>query len=902
MDKSILNNEPFDEEIYLAANPDVAAAVESGTLPSGRHHYEVEGRAQGRICSAAGFVLEQSEKLAALNARRADGLLFRVLGKVRRIRGLLPAREVLQRRAKKVIWWTITGQLPRKLRQRKLTRPAPGSGKPHFAPPVGDFAFAVPFPFVHGNAIETPNLAVVCHLYYPGMLEEIKRYLSNIPFSFDLFITTDTAAKQAEISRGLVGWNKGAWEVRIAPNRGRDIAPKLITCRDVYDKYEFFLHIHSKKSPQLDFLSDWRTYLLDTLLGSPQIVQSVFSAFAADSRLGMVAPEHFDAVRGSIGWGWNFETAKQFAKQVGIRITLDGRIDFPSGSMFWGRSAALGPLLRRNLSVEDFPPEAKQLDATLGHVIERLYYFVCEKAGYRWLKVVRPDLSQKSGQIVFPESDDELQRLIPDTQFQLLQSRRKELGLSSSSGGLLHNWKIVHAKSDLRHVPFPEFCEELRKHIAQQESRIDFDEKFYLTSHPDIAQEVARGAVPCGYVHYCLCGQFEGRIHSDRALKRDFGQKPVCPSGFLAPVDRPPVRLEINLDVLPDAPQSTLLILFSHLQEDLFFAGYAEFFRDYSPVFSRFRRVVISVEHPEFDKSLAMRYSPTIEVIHRSGLGGFRYKPQLVVAFNAHLTHYAHKMMPAHLDRIIYYCQDLESGFFPFGLDYIIGERAIANSQNLVVSTEILKNYLEKRGLITDQKVHVTCPRTDPFHVAGAKTKKLFFYYRPEMFHKRNLPEVLKEVVLEFCEKYTGYEIYMVGTVATSYSYKVNGTQVYVLSKLPKEQYLALISSCDVVVSLIYAAHPGVIAYHAAASGIPTVTNVFENRSASLLKRMSANLVPYDPVRDSLLAAIETALQMPKGQPSFHSELYGGIPQKSFLEFHDELLAEHQPEHSLATT
>ena len=129
--------------------------------------------------------------------------------------------------------------------------------------------------------------------------------------------------------------------------------------------------------------------------------------------------------------------------------------------------------------------------------------------------------------------------------------------------------------------------------------------------------------------------------------------------------------------------------------------------------------------------------------------------------------------------------------------------------------------------------------------------------------------------VQDYCEKHSGYEIYMVGSVDTRYSYKISGTPVYVISKLPKKDYIELISSSDVVISMIYSAHPGVIAFQAAASGIPPVTNTFENRDAFLLKQISENILPYDPVRENLLEVIEEALKMPKGKKSFNEDVFG---------------------------
>jgi hypothetical protein len=56
------------------------------------------------------------------------------------------------------------------------------------------------------------------------------------------------------------------------------------------------------------------------------------------------------------------------------------------------------------------------------------------------------------------------------------------------------------------------------------------------------------------------------------------------------------------------------------LQDDLFFAGYTEFFKDFLPVFEAFNRVVLSVATPHFNPKLAARYSDKIEVIHDSEL------------------------------------------------------------------------------------------------------------------------------------------------------------------------------------------------------------------------------------------------------------------------------------------
>lgn len=277
-------------------------------------------------------------------------------------------------------------------RRRAAQSLLPGEGVRNLPKEVGrplesDYAAAVPFLYPTLD-IEPPRLAVLLHLYHESLGPEFQRYLRNIPFSFDLFITTTSAAKVSIITRQFTGWTLGEVTVRVTPNRGRDIAPKLLGFPEVYDRYPFVLHLHSKISTHASALANWRGLLLETLVGSPEIVTSVFDVFARRSDIGMIAPQHFEAVRHWINWGGNFKAAEALAQRMGEHsLSMDKAADFPSGSMFWARSAAMKPLLDLNLTFEDFDEEKGQIDGTVAHAIERLYYYVCERAGFGWMKI-----------------------------------------------------------------------------------------------------------------------------------------------------------------------------------------------------------------------------------------------------------------------------------------------------------------------------------------------------------------------------------------------------------------------------------------------------------------------------------------------------------------------------------
>jgi lipopolysaccharide biosynthesis protein len=233
-----------------------------------------------------------------------------------------------------------------------------------------------------------PRLAVLLHAYYIETIPVFKSYLENIRFPFTLFISTDTEEKRHHIEREFVAWHNGRVEVRVMDNRGRDIAPKIIGFRDVYDEYPYVLHLHSKKSPHANELANWLSFLLDGLLGSHQAVASVFKAFERRPDLGIVAPPIFPFIKKFMVWEPNFEICRSLAQRMGFSITPQSPLDFPTGSMFWARSAALRPLLDLNLGLDEFPEEAGQTDGTLAHAIERMYFYACELAGFSWTRDV----------------------------------------------------------------------------------------------------------------------------------------------------------------------------------------------------------------------------------------------------------------------------------------------------------------------------------------------------------------------------------------------------------------------------------------------------------------------------------------------------------------------------------
>ena len=150
------------------------------------------------------------------------------------------------------------------------------------------------------------------------------------------------------------------------------------------------------------------------MLGTREVASTVLQLFATMPSLGIVASQHFEPMFKNVVWGFNFSIAQELASRMGIELSEGEMLDFPSGSMFWARSAALKPLLDLGLDLEDFPHESGQTDGTLAHAIERLYFHVCERAGYDWIKISRPDLVENTPGIVELKTSTELVHFIAD--------------------------------------------------------------------------------------------------------------------------------------------------------------------------------------------------------------------------------------------------------------------------------------------------------------------------------------------------------------------------------------------------------------------------------------------------------------------------------------------------------
>ena len=260
-----------------------------------------------------------------------------------------------------------------------------------------------PAPSHAEHSKNTPRVCLLMHLYFADLIEDSFRRAQNMPDGIDVFITTDTEQKAASIRQAFAKGSFGKLEVRVIPNRGRDVAALLVGFKDVVPQYDVCCFVHDKKTGQAKpglIGQSFADHCFGNTLASPEFCRDVIACFDAEPRLGLLCPPTLNhslwySMPGN-EWTGNFECAEQLAQRLHLSVPMspDKSPVAPLGSMFWFRSAAMKPLFDRDWQFTDFPSEPLPDNGALNHAIERIHPFVVQQSGYYPAYVMDQRLAQ----------------------------------------------------------------------------------------------------------------------------------------------------------------------------------------------------------------------------------------------------------------------------------------------------------------------------------------------------------------------------------------------------------------------------------------------------------------------------------------------------------------------------
>jgi FMN phosphatase YigB (HAD superfamily) len=236
-----------------------------------------------------------------------------------------------------------------------------------------------------------PSIAAVVHVYYADLIDDVCTHLARIPYRFSGYFAVRDASMIGEIKSSLArhGANCDA-NFAVTPNRGRNFGAFLVEFRKAVRAHDLCVHIHTKKSLRTgEEQSDWRDHLFDGLLGSRTKVATILGRFAEDPQVGLVFPTTYEGMPAWCHhWLRTSGRVDEISHMLGVSgMPRRGLIDFPIGSMFWARTAAIAPLLDFAWQYEHFEAEPMDDDGTMAHVIERMMGNLCNASGYDYLEI-----------------------------------------------------------------------------------------------------------------------------------------------------------------------------------------------------------------------------------------------------------------------------------------------------------------------------------------------------------------------------------------------------------------------------------------------------------------------------------------------------------------------------------
>ncbi|MBQ7285439.1 MAG: hypothetical protein IJW72_04220 [Alphaproteobacteria bacterium] len=229
------------------------------------------------------------------------------------------------------------------------------------------------------------NLAIHLHLYYGEQWDEIKNYLLNIKFSYDLYITLPE--DNFALIRKIKSFHKET-KIFVIENRGYDVGAFIFFLHRInLSDYDLILKLHTKGKNGCDWRIGyytvsrkyWNKLLFEGLLGSEKLFAKNMQNFEKFPKLGMIGSKYLitSAFR-------NYKpVAHDVHKMMKELINVyPARIKFVAGTMFMVRSSLLQKI-KDNFSFEDFEQTDKNTkDGTLAHILERAFGSLVVESGY----------------------------------------------------------------------------------------------------------------------------------------------------------------------------------------------------------------------------------------------------------------------------------------------------------------------------------------------------------------------------------------------------------------------------------------------------------------------------------------------------------------------------------------
>ena len=226
--------------------------------------------------------------------------------------------------------------------------------------------------------INQNNIAIIIHIFYIDIWQELLEYLHALNMPYDLYVTVPENMAEADIM--VLIENNPKITVYMVENKGRDVLPFLQVVNIIgTNTYKYICKLHTKKTDESALGNVWRKLLYFDLLGSNKTVNTILDLFDKNLDIGIITGKNTILNSQKYAYG-NNSKIDMLAEKSSLKF--DENYFFAAGTMFWIRSELLETII--NLFEKNeliFEIEKGQKDNTLAHALERFFGIICQVNG-----------------------------------------------------------------------------------------------------------------------------------------------------------------------------------------------------------------------------------------------------------------------------------------------------------------------------------------------------------------------------------------------------------------------------------------------------------------------------------------------------------------------------------------
>lgn len=142
-----------------------------------------------------------------------------------------------------------------------------------------------------GQIGQKRKVALLMHLYFEDLFDEMYKYASSMPEFADVYITVGDPYKKKVLEEKFAALPVRKLEVILVDNRGRDVSAGLIVGRQLVKQYDYICFAHDKKTKQLKnglAGQGFADRCLNNILLNRHVVANILQLFEEHGRLGML--------------------------------------------------------------------------------------------------------------------------------------------------------------------------------------------------------------------------------------------------------------------------------------------------------------------------------------------------------------------------------------------------------------------------------------------------------------------------------------------------------------------------------------------------------------------------------------------------------------------------------------